>query len=57
MTEILRDLSPFALKGAVHHSMQEHMLAIPRVLPEWQFETDGPFTLLYHRYAKTPMDG
>jgi ribosomal protein S18 acetylase RimI-like enzyme len=57
MTEIQRDLSPSALKVAIHYGLQEHILAIPSVLPEWQLETDGPFTLLYHRYAKTPLDG
>lgn len=57
MGEILRDLSPATLTAAVHASMVEHILDIPRVLPEWQAEEDGPCTLVYHRHAATPLDG
>lgn len=55
--EVLTDRTPAALAAAVHDAMIEHIVSIPSVLPEWQLEQDGPFTLLYHRHAPTPLDG
>lgn len=57
MDDILRDLSPATLTAAVHTAMVETILDIPRVVPDWQVEQDGPFTLLYNRQRPTPLDG
>ena len=57
MPDVLRDLSPAALTAAVHNSLVEHVLDIPRILPEWQLSLSGPCTLVMHRHAPTPLDG
>ncbi|MFZ5816729.1 MAG: GNAT family N-acetyltransferase [Bacillota bacterium] len=57
MSEIQRDLSPGGLAQAIHRGFVEHVLAIARVVPGWQLEQVGPFTLIYHQQGPTPLDG